>query len=254
VTSRDALFGGRLVLAQPARGQGYRVNVDALLLAAFAARGHRARLAVDLGAGSGAVGLSLLYFDAADRVVFVEIDALASEAARANLEANGWKDRGVVLSCDARVVPQETGADLVVCNPPYMAPGRGRPPKRPETARARSGELSLFTRAARGAMGRRARACFVYPAGEVVALWSALRETGLEPKRARAVHADATTPARIVLVEARPAKPGGLTIEPPLVERDARGYAGELRSLLAGTLTTSPPRAGRGRSRTPPAR
>ena len=31
-TTLDSLFGGRVVLAQPARG--YRVNVDALLLAA----------------------------------------------------------------------------------------------------------------------------------------------------------------------------------------------------------------------------
>jgi tRNA1Val (adenine37-N6)-methyltransferase len=254
MTSQDALFGGRIALAQPARGEGYRVNVDALLLAAFAARGRRARLAVDLGAGSGAVALSLLHFDAAERVVLVEIDAAASDAARANLEANGWQGRGEVLSCDARALPPRTGADLVVCNPPYVAPARGRLPRRPEVARARSGDLSVFTQAARSAMGRRARACFVYPAGELHALWSALRETGLEPKRVRPVHPDATAPARIVLVEARAAKPGGLTIDPALVERDARGYTRELRSLLDGSLTTSPPRDDRGRSHTLPGR
>jgi tRNA1Val (adenine37-N6)-methyltransferase len=249
MTSRDALFGGRLVLEQPARGEGYRTNVDALLLAAFAARGPRARLAVDLGAGTGAVGLSLLHFDAAERIVLVDIDPVASAAARANLEANGWEGRGVVLSCDAGHLPSTRG-DLVVCNPPYVAPGRGRLPKRPETARARCGELSLFVRAARQAIGRRARVCFVYPAHELMSLCNALGETGLEPKRLRAVHADASSPARVVLVEARPGKSGGLTIEPPLVERDSRGYSGELQSLLFGTLTTSPG-GGRGRSHMP---
>jgi tRNA1Val (adenine37-N6)-methyltransferase len=252
VTTQDALFGGRLALAQPGRGEGYRTNVDAILLAAFAAHGPRARLAVDLGAGSGAVGLSLLHFDAAERVVLVEIDATDAKRARANLEANGWQARGVVLSCDVRDLPSTKG-DLIVCNPPYVAPGRGRLSKRPATARARSGELSVFTRAARRAVGRRARVCFVYPARELTALWSALRDTGLEPKRLRAVHADASAPARIVLVEALPAKPGGLTIEPPLVERDARGYTGELGSLLRGALTTPHPRGDRARSRTPPA-
>src|SRR5262245_55763877 len=61
--TQDALFDGALTLFQPARG--YRVNIDALLLAAFAARGRRARRAIDLGAGVGAVGLSLLYLRAA---------------------------------------------------------------------------------------------------------------------------------------------------------------------------------------------
>jgi tRNA1Val (adenine37-N6)-methyltransferase len=236
VTSQDALFGGRLALAQPSRGEGYRTNVDALLLAAFAAQGPRARLAVDLGAGSGAIGLSLLHFDAAGRVVLVEVDAAASEMARTNLEANGWEARGVVLSCDARDLPS-VRADLVVCNPPYVALGRGRLPKRAETARARCGDLSLFTRAARGAIGRRARVCFVYPARELTALWSAFRDAGLEPKRLRAVHADAGAPARVALVEALPGKSGGLVVEPPLFERDRAGYTAELRSLLDGGLT-----------------
>src|SRR5258708_19936274 len=35
--TQDALFGGSVVLFQPPRGAGYRTNVDALLLAAFAA-------------------------------------------------------------------------------------------------------------------------------------------------------------------------------------------------------------------------
>src|SRR5579871_1698704 len=83
--TQDALFGGSVVLFQPPRGAGYRTNVDALLLAAFAAaptpgnaalvvparagdRGVRqpplrprsAPVAFDLGAGVGAVGLALL--------------------------------------------------------------------------------------------------------------------------------------------------------------------------------------------------
>ena len=43
-TTTDALFGGAVVLRQPRRG--YRVNVDALLLAAFAVETRTYRLAV----------------------------------------------------------------------------------------------------------------------------------------------------------------------------------------------------------------
>jgi tRNA1Val (adenine37-N6)-methyltransferase len=110
-------------------------------------------------------------------------------------------------------------ADLVVSNPPYVEPGRGRTPRQPSRARARSGALSAFTGAARHCLGRRGRACFVYPAPELGTLFALLRAAGLEPKRMRAVHASPTRPARVVLVEAQPGKAGGLVIEAPLVER-----------------------------------
>lgn len=244
-STRDALFGGRLVLFQPERGTGYRTNVDALLLAGFAAatspparRPTAARrpsalpLAYDLGSGVGAVGLSLLRLSAARHVVFVEVDESAARMARRNLDANGWNGQGEVVHGDVRdvAISHRGAADLVVCNPPYIAPGRGR--VSPSEAKARVGELSTFVEAARQLAGRRARACFIYPATELVTLVSTLQAHGLHPKRLRLVHATPATPARVALIEARPGRPGGLSVVPPLVERVAQEYTAELQALL----------------------
>lgn len=217
-STRDTLWGGRVSLAQPARGHGYRVNVDAILLARFAAV-RRARAAFDLGSGVGAVGLSLLHLDAAAHVTMVEVDDGLASLARDNAEANGWSERVDVLAADvAEVVRVHRGkADLVVCNPPYVAPGRGRAPS-PARARARCGPLDAFLDAARQVAGRRARVCFVYPAIEATTLLAGLRARGLEPKRLCAVHARPKSPARIVLVEASAGRPGGLVVEPPILE------------------------------------
>jgi tRNA1Val (adenine37-N6)-methyltransferase len=122
-------------------------------------------------------------------------------------------------------------AALVVCNPPYIAPGRGRVPA--AEARARSGELRVFVEAARQLAGRRSRVCFVYPAGELGALLDTLATEGLHPKRMRFVHGTPGAPARVVLVEARAGRAGGLHVMPPLVERAARGYTPEMETLLA---------------------
>jgi tRNA1Val (adenine37-N6)-methyltransferase len=251
--TQDALFGGSVVLFQPPRGAGYRTNVDALLLAAFASappppaslppgvRSTRqgrsmirpAPVAFDLGAGVGAVGLALLRFGAARHVVFVEIDDLTAAMARRNLDANGWTDRGEIIRGDVSDVARSRRgeATLVVCNPPYIAPGRGRVPA--AEARARSGDLGVFVEAARQIAGRRARVCFVYPAAELGALQTALVSEGLHPKRMRFVHASPAAAARIVLVEARAGRAGGLHVMPPLVERVARGYTPEMETLLA---------------------
>src|SRR5215472_10080507 len=138
--TQDALFGGSVVLFQPPRGAGYRTNVDALLLAGFATGATAAPLAFDLGSGVGAVGLALLRLGAARRVVLVEIDELPAAMARRNLDANGWTERGEVVRGDVRDVARARRgeANLVVCNPPYVAPGRGS--VSPIEGRARVGD------------------------------------------------------------------------------------------------------------------
>src|SRR5215472_16217596 len=155
--TQDALFGGSVVLFQPPRGAGYRTNVDALLLAGFATGAHPAPVAFDLGSGVGAVGLALLRLGAARRVVFVEIDEQPAAMARRNLDANGWTERGEVVRADVRDVARSRRGEaaLIVCNPPYIAPGRGRAPA--AESRARCGELGTFVKAARQIAGRRAR-------------------------------------------------------------------------------------------------
>jgi tRNA1Val (adenine37-N6)-methyltransferase len=240
--TQDALFGGSVVLFQPPRGAGYRTNVDALLLAGFAASPggggvHRtpraAALAFDLGAGVGAVGLSLLRLGAARRVVLVEIDEQPAAMARRNLDANGWTDRGEVIRGDVRDVARSRRgqAALIVCNPPYVMPGRGRVAT--AQVRARSGRLEIFVEAARQLAGRQARVCFVYPAAELGLLLSTLSAEGLHAKRLRFVHATPESPARVALVEAVAGRAGGLHVVPPLVERGARGYTPEMQALLA---------------------
>jgi tRNA1Val (adenine37-N6)-methyltransferase len=258
-TTRDAIFGGRVALRQPARARGYRVNVDALLLASFASAGpRRARRAFDLGAGVGAVGLGLLHLGGAEHVTMIERDPALAALAEENAASNGWSARASVIAADVAEVARagsgdgararaatarRTGddgragapgsADLVVCNPPYVAPGRGRAPSAARAA-ARSGSLDAFLDAARRLAGRRARVCFVYPAREATTLLGELRRRGLEPKRLRAVHGRARDAARVVLVECAAGRPGGLAIEPPLVETDDRGRPStEIARLVA---------------------
>lgn len=209
-----------LILDQPPRGAGYRVNADAFLLARFARPRHQVECVCDLGAGVGAIGLSLVLEGAARRALLVEVDKAAATLATTNAAKNGIERRIDVVIGDAfRVASARRGeASLVVCNPPYVAPGRGRTPAIEARARARMGSLDTFVQAARIVAGRRAKVCFVYPAQESVTLMALLRGAGLEPKRVAWVHPNPTAPARVVLVEAQAGKPGGLLVEPCILD------------------------------------
>ncbi len=198
---------------------GYRANQDAVLLAEFALSERGARHAIDLGAGAGLVGLTLLA-QGVPRVTFVENEAASSAAAEKNLAESGWQERGTVHTADVVKFANtfREKADLVVVNPPYFEPGRGRVPVDARRASARMGSLAHFVEAAQALVGSRSRVAWVYPAREILLLTESLRKVGLEPKRIRFVHGRAKKPARVALVEAQPGKRGGLVVEPPLVE------------------------------------
>jgi tRNA1Val (adenine37-N6)-methyltransferase len=235
--TQDSLFGGALALKQPR--VGYRANVDALILAAFAARGRPAELAVDLGAGVGTVALVLARAGAARRLVLVEGQSELAALARENLAANGFTGSVEERDLEARGLPRSLAqkASLVVCNPPFFPPASGTPAAGRARA-SRSGELMPFVRAARLALsGPRTRAAFCYPAAALAELLASARDARLVPKRLRLVHARAEEPARLALVELRIAKPGGLVVEPPLVEwlKD-RVRSPELARIVAGEL------------------
>jgi len=117
--TEDALLGGRVRLLQPAKG--YRVAVDAVLLAAAveAAPGQRI---LDLGAGVGAVGLCLVARIPGCTVTGVELQPPLAELARRNARLNGVADRlSIVVHDVAEPLPTLETFDHVVSNPPYLA-------------------------------------------------------------------------------------------------------------------------------------
>jgi tRNA1Val (adenine37-N6)-methyltransferase len=234
--TRDALLGGTLTLTQPR--VGYRVNVDSILLAAFACHGRAAKCAVDLGAGVGALALIAARAGAAQSVVLVERDPDLARLARENLTANDVDGSVVERDLERQGLPPGLAqrADLVLCNPPFFPAATGTRSQRAPLARG--GELGPFLRAAARALsGPRTRAAFCYPAAALVELLVGAREARLVPKRLRLVHARGDTPARLALVELRIAKPGGLVIEPPLVEwHTGRARSPELARLVSGVF------------------
>lgn len=233
--TRDALLGGAIELVQPSAG--YRVNVDSILLAAFAG-GRRAALAVDLGAGVGAVALLAHHRGLARELALVEREPELAELARQNLERAGAGGRVFVRDLDAQGLPPELRgkAGLVLSNPPFFNESEHRPPQSAARRAARVGGIAPFVRATSLALsGDKARAVFVYPARGLDELLTAARGANLVPKRLRFVHAREDQPARLALVELRRAKPGGLVVEPPLVEWERPGRRSpELLRLTAG--------------------
>jgi methylase of polypeptide subunit release factors len=86
--------------------------------AALATSVSGARRVVDLGAGSGAGGISLA--ERCDHIVLADCNPLAATFARVNAHLNGCADR-VELAIGDLFETVQGEVDLVIANPPYIA-------------------------------------------------------------------------------------------------------------------------------------
>ena len=231
--SRDTLLSGRLVLTQPARGHGYRFNLDPVLLAGFVGPAERV---IDLGAGVGVIGLLLLAKHKAASVVAVERQAALAALARDNGTANGLGSRFTVHEADLRTV-QLDPADLVVFNPPYFAGHTGRRAKdvgRDEGRHERHGTLADFVAAAVRLRAPGGRIAAIVPTARVAELQTLLSEAALGAQRRREVRPRQGEPVNHWLVEAQEGR--AVTLEAPLVvhQGTAREFTPEVAAYLAG--------------------
>jgi len=222
-TTVDALLDGLVVYEQPARG--YRVALEAPLLARFAIEGRRRPFhhALDLGAGCGAVGLMLAKTGWAERVTAVELDGEHARLAIRNAAANGLTQAMTVVRSDVGATAELPPADLVVANPPWFETDSGGVALLPPRAAARAfvhGSLAEFIRVARRNLAPRGRVVLSVPASRSMETIAMLVEQRLQPKRLRFVHPREGREAHVLFVEAKPGKPGGVVVESPLIVRE----------------------------------
>ena len=229
----DAFHRGDFWLAQP-KGAGHRAGVDAMMLAAAVPSTFAGRLA-DFGAGAGAAGLAVASRCPEASVILVENAPEMADFASLTLEHERnthLRSRASVLVADVTLTGRareraglaDGGFDYVIMNPPFNA-ARDRPTPDALKQKAHVMEDGLFESWIRSA------AAVTRPRGGLAVI---ARPVSLAPILAALagrfgsaeilpVHARADTPAIRIVVRARRASRGALTLRPPLVLHDGPG-------------------------------
>ena len=237
--TRDAFYGGRLVLTQSAKG--HRSGTDAVLLAAAVAPGFTGSC-YDMGSGVGAVGLGVALTRPGARVVLVERDAAAVALAWANAAALDAAEPVTVADCDIldrfdlrRALPRR--ADLVVTNPPFHDPRRSRPSPDPARRAAHAlgegVELGDWIAACLDRLEDNGTLIIVHVAHALPDMLACLGSRAgaitVKPILPRAGEA-----AHRVLVRAAKGSRGPFALAPPLVLHDDSGFTEEAARLHRG--------------------
>ena len=227
--TEDTLLGGRVRLLQPSRG--YRVAVDAVLLAA-AVEAVPGDHVLDLGAGVGAVGLCLAARVPGCAIVGIELQAGLAALAVRNAALNGVESRIRTIVHDlAWPLPADLATfDHVATNPPYLAAAVADPSPDPSKALATvesSADLARWLTVAVGALK---------PTGTLTVIHRSDRLEEIVGHLMRLGWGDVTVkllaPAARVLVRARFGGPARRESPPLVLHRSEGGYTDEAEAVL----------------------
>jgi tRNA1(Val) A37 N6-methylase TrmN6 len=228
--TENALLGGRVRLLQPPRG--YRVAVDAVLLAAAVDAAPDDRV-LDLGAGVGSVGLCLAARVPDCTIVGIELQPELAALAVRNAALNGAESRlqTIVHDLAQPLPPDLVGFDHIATNPPYLAAAVADPS--PDRSKAlatveSSADLARWLAVAVGALK---------PTGTLTVIHRSDRLEEIIGHLVRLGCGDVTVkllpPAARVLLRARRTNEPVRRASPPLVlHGPAGGYTEEAEAIL----------------------
>jgi tRNA1Val (adenine37-N6)-methyltransferase len=228
---------GVVYITQPKTG--FRFTQDSILLADFCSLKTRARV-LEPGAGTGVISLLLAKKFPAARFVADEVEPIAYDLLRRNIDMNGLSERIVPLDRDATYLSRsfaQNTFDAIVANPPYRKSGHGRtsPSALRQTARQdRLAPLAAWLNLQK-MLRDGGRYFLVFPAPRAGELMALLRAKKLEPKRLRFVHPRLHKPASLVLIEAVKAAGTGMEVLPPLFVHANGGYSDEMKKIYGQT-------------------
>ncbi|HEX8701303.1 MAG TPA: methyltransferase [Myxococcaceae bacterium] len=228
------------------RRGGYRFNLDAVLLAAFAAQESPAEGRVlELGAGSGVVSFLLAKQFGRGPVDALELQPAVHARMARGVVLNGLEEQVRPLLGDlreARTLLTVGAYQLVVSNPPFRLASDGV--RSPDEERAISKQeltcdAASVVAAARHALAPGGGVSLIYPAERLTEVLGQLTEARLFARALRLIHAREGAPATRFLVYALRDQNRGLGVRPPLIVHGEGpgGYSPEVAALM------DPPRA-----------
>lgn len=217
---------------------GFCFGVDSVLLSDFAKNIKTNCTVMDIGTGTGIIGLLLCKKTNLEKIYGIEIQKDVADLAKRNILMNQLENKFEIINCDINHIFEHLEPnciDCIVTNPPYKKANTGiqNEDKRQMISRHEvKCTLEDIIKNASKLLKDKGEFYMVHRAERLVDIMYTLRQYRLEPKNIRFVHSKQGEKPNLILVKAIKYANPFLKIEKPLVIYDENGnYTEEINQI-----------------------
>lgn len=217
---------------------GFCFGVDSVLLSDFAKTIKQNSTVVDIGTGTGIIGLLLCKKTSLKKIYGVEIQKDVAEMAKRSIELNNLQNKFEIINSDINDIfdlLKPNAIDCIVTNPPYKKVNTGiKNEDEKQMISRHEVKCTLEDIIEKGSKLLKDRGEFymVHRAERMVDIMCLLRKYRLEPKNIRFVHPKHDEKPNLILVKAIKYANEFLKIDKPLVIYDENGnYTEEINKI-----------------------
>ena len=219
---------------------GFCFGIDSVILSDFAKDIKNNANVVDLGTGTGILGLLLCKKTKLNSIVGVEIQEDVAEMAKRSVELNNLENKFKIINCDIKEIFKEkllekNKYDVVITNPPYKEIGTGKINEDAKKLISRheiKATLSDFMKTASSLLKDNGELYMVHKPERIVDIMQTMRENKLEPKILKIVYPRRASEASLILIKAIKCAKKFLKIQEPLYIYDENGeYTNQIKNI-----------------------
>lgn len=216
--------------------EGFCFGIDSVLLTEFAKDMKKNKTIVDLGTGTGIIGILLTKKVEASKVIGVELQKDVAKMAKRSVELNNLQNVMQIINEDVHSLSLEKNSfDYIVTNPPYKKKGTGIINKEDKQLISRhetTVNLEEWIEVASNLLKDNGAIYMVHRPERLNEIIQDLRKYKLEPKRIRFVYPKKNKDANLVLIKAVKYANEFLKVEKPLIIYNEDGsYTDEILKI-----------------------
>lgn len=216
--------------------EGFCFGMDSVLLSDFAKEIKEGSKVVDLGTGTGILGILLCAKTKLSKIVGVEIQKDVADMAKRSVILNQLGEKFEIINQDIKELELKKGDyDAVVMNPPYKGLDTGLTSEEERKLISRheiTASLEDFIKTASDLIKQNGEIYIVHRPERLVDLIFLLRKYHLEPKKMRFVYSKINKQPKLFLIKAiKNAKPFLKISEPLIIYKEDGSYTKELLEI-----------------------
>ena len=217
---------------------GFCFGIDSVLLSDYAKDIKSGAEIIDIGTGTGIIGILLTGKTNNTHITGIEIQSEVADMARRSIKLNGIEDRFCIKNMNIKDIfkeMQKNKIDAIVTNPPYMRENTGAKNIEKKKLISRCEvecTLEDIIKISYKLLKSNGEFYMVHRAERIVDILFYLRQYKLEPKKIRFVHSKVFKEPNLVLIKCVKDGGNGLKIDKPLIVYDENGkYTDEILEI-----------------------